>query len=279
MTLLNKLKSISLSFLYKRALQLENNDPKFIAMGMAGSLLFELYGRKWMSKQILNKNNLLFMIGKASSPLDQLKLQKEILLLGESLFNLREIEGIQNVLKMLKNCNVESILAELESGKLLYHRGLNFSYITRNLKKRKDFDIQIMEGPINLFCETKCKIDATIYSKNSYYNSLHKAKQQLPKNSPAIILIKIPYTWAQHEIELREIAATFVIKSKRPLGVVCWYDRWIKVDNTYTLNLTDGFEEHNIKSKIHNSRLIPILPNTQNSPHWKSFEQFANGYL
>jgi len=42
----NKLKNIPLSYLYRRSLELGNNDPKFIALGMSGALLFELYGRE-----------------------------------------------------------------------------------------------------------------------------------------------------------------------------------------------------------------------------------------
>jgi hypothetical protein len=279
MTLHDKLKNISLSSLYRDALDLGNHDAKFIALGMAGSLLFELYGRKWMSERILTQDNLVFLTNESCNSLAEPKLQMQILTVGESLYNLRGIEGIQNVLDKLQKDSVESVIAELESGRLFFHRGLSFKFVTRSLKKREDFDIHIFNGSNEIFCETKCKIESTAFSISSFQNSLHKAKQQLPSNYPAIILIKIPHNWGQHEIELRNISKLFVKKSNRPIGVVCWYERWIQPDNTHSIKLTTGFEEHNIKSKIYNSRLIPFLPDEPYTPHWTSFEKYAVGYL
>lgn len=278
MTLLNNLKNISLSFLYKQALDLSDSDPKLIAVGMAGGLLFELYGAIWMRDQIILRNSSISKISKLNNLLDY-PTQKQILLLGESLYNLRGIKGIQNVLKMLQTGSIEAVVAELESGKLLFHRNLYFAYVTSNQGKRMDFDIHIKDGSNEIYCETKCKIDATVFSISSFHNSLHKAKKQLPRDCPSIILIKVPQNWGKHETELRNISSAFVRKSTRPLCIVCWYEKWVYINEMYSGNITTGFEEHNDKSKIYNSRLIPILPSTQNSPRWKSFEQFANGYL
>ena len=276
----NKLKSISLSYLYRHALELEKNDPKLIALGMSGALLFELYGREWMSKRVLTRKNLFFLTNESSNSLDELKLQNRILTMAEGLYNLREIEGIQNVLERLKNdAEIDSVIAEIESGRFLFHRGLSFKYVTRSLKKRADFDIHIVTGSREIFRETKCKIETTAFSETSFRNSLHKAKQQLPRNCPAVILIKIPYNWAKHESGLKSVAKVFVEKADRPAGVICWFEQWIRVDQIYTMRVITGFEEHNVKSKIQNSQIIPFLPAKPHTPGWISFERFATGYI
>ena len=255
---------------------MENNDSKVIALGMSGALLFELYGREWMSKRILTRKNLSFLVTDSPNLLDELKLQNLILTIAEGLYNLREIEGFQNVLERLKNdAKVDSIIAEIESGRFLFHRGLSFKYVTRSLKKRADFDVHIIDGSSEIFCEIKCKIETTAFSETSFGNSLHKAKQQLPLNCPAIILIKIPDNWAKHESGLRSIARVFVEKADRPVGVVCWFEQWIRVDQVYTMRAIMGFEEHNTKSKIYNSQVIPFLPFNPQTPDWISFERYA----
>lgn len=279
MTLHDTLKSISLSYLYSQALELKNSDPKFIALGMSGALLFKLYGRKWMSKRLLNREFLSFLKDNSPDFFDELKLQNRILTIGEGLYNLRGIEGIQNVLEKLQSESVDSVIAEIESGRFIFHRGLSFRYVTRSLKKRADFDIQIINGSNEIFCETKCKIETTAFSENSFHNSLQKAKQQLPRNCPAIILIKVPHNWLRHEDALKNIARLFVKKRERPIGVVCWFEKWIRVDQVYTMRVITGFEEHNIKSQIYNSNIIPFLPDQSFTPFWIIFERYASGYI
>ena len=279
MTLQDKLKSISLSFLQKEALTLSDSDPKAIAIGMAGGLLFHIFGREWMAKKIFTQKYLASLFDKANDELSEFKFQKQILILSESLYNLRETEGIQNVLDRLKNERIESITAELESGRLLFHRGLNFKFVTTIQKKRNDFDIHIVNGSNEIFCETKCKIESTTFSRNSIINSLSDAKDQLPKDYPAIILIKLPDHWGKFKTDLNEIISTFVNKTYRPLGIICWYDKWDQVDNVNSKNITVGLEAHNDKSKIYNAGIIPFLPSTMDSISWKHFENFAKGYL
>lgn len=275
-----KLKNIPLSYLYRQALDLGKDDPQLMALGMSGALLSDLFGREWMSTRLLTRKNLSFLMTDSPSELDELKLQNRILTLAEGLYNLKEIEGLQNVLERLKNePKVDSVIAEIESGRFLFHRGLFFKYVTRSLRKRADFDIHIIKGAIEIFCETKCKIETTAFSETSFGNSLHRAKQQLPLNRPAIILIKIPYNWANNERGLRRIAQAFVEKADRPVGVVCWFDQWIRVDQIYTMRAIMGFEEHNIKSRIHNSQVIPFLPLKPQTPDWISFERYATGYI
>ena len=279
MTHLEQLKNISLAFLFREALELGENDPKLISIGMAGGLLLKLFGREWMSKRILNPNNLSFLSDNTQNPLEEIKLQKKILVLGECLYNLKEIDGIQFILKNLQNEIIESIIAELECGRLLVHRGLDFFYKPSTLVKRNDFDIIIKNSPTDIFCEAKCKVESTLFSTSTYSDSLHKAKKQLPKDFPAIIMIKLPYFWNNYERELKNTSEMFVTKTKRALGIVCWYDKWFHIDDTYTFNITTGFEVHNIKSKIINCKIVHFLPTTYNSPKWKSFEQFTMGYL
>jgi hypothetical protein len=276
----NKLKNIPLSNLYRKSLELGNNDPKFIALGMSGALLSELYGREWMGTRLLTEKNLSFLTADSPNSLNELKLQNRILTIAEGLYNLSKIAGFQNVLERLKNdANVDSVIAEIESGRFLLHRGLSFKYVTRSLKKRADFDIHIIDGSNELFCEIKCKIETTAFSTASFANSLHKAKQQLPLNWPAIILIKIPDNWAEHEGELRSTAQVIVEKAERPVGVVCWFEQWIQVDETYTMRVIIGFEEHNLRSRILNSKLIPFLPAKPQTPNWMSFERYVAGYI
>lgn len=260
-------------------MELENNDPKFIALGMCGALLFELYGREWMSKRILTQKNMSFLMPGSPSTLDEFRLQNRLLTLAEGLYNLKEIEGFDGILERLKNENIESVIAEIESGRLLRHRRLAFKYVTRTFKKREDFDIHIIDGSNEIFCETKCKIETTGFSETSFRNSLQKAKQQLPLNCPAIILIKIPDKWVKHENKLKRITKVFVEKTERPVGVVCWFEQWIQMDQVFTMRVITGFEEHNTKSEIYNSQIIPFLPVSAQTPYWISFERYATGYI
>jgi hypothetical protein len=277
--LFDKLQNISLSFLYKDALKLGSSESKFIALGMAGSLLHELYGKEWMTKYILNKKNMDTFFNKKLEPIFEAIIQNQILVLGESLYNLRRIEGIINILEKLQNGLIGPIISELESGRLLFQRNLNFKYITRSGQKRKDFDIHVFDNKTDIYCETKCKIESTHFSIPSFQNSLIDAKKQLPLDSPSIILIKIPHNWKGFENELQNFSKSFVEKTNRPLGIVCWQERWETIDSINTLKTITGFEEHNIKSKIINCQSIPFLPTKQETLNWTYFERLASGYL
>jgi hypothetical protein len=268
----HKLKNISLSSLYKEALLF---NPKDIVIGMSGELLHELYGRVWMNDKIISQMPFPFGKKKKADPSDESKLKNQLLVLAESLYNFKNIEGIQNVLENLKHNSLESVMAELESARLLFHKGLDFKFVTNSNKKGADFDIHIVNTPNDIFCEAKSKISTTIFSLKTFDDSLITAKTQFPTDNPALIMIRVPDTWEQHENELKEHSNTFVKNSNMSLGIICWYDKWL----TDTQKVVSGFEVHNDKSKIFNSRLIPFLPTQPQTPRWTQFELFARGYL
>lgn len=270
---------ISLASLFKEGESLGNHDPVFIALGMCGQLLFELFGREWMSTKILTPQNFPSILMDSVLSNEECDMQNRLLTLGENIYNLREIEGIDVLLNKLYRDSVDPIIAELESGRLLYHRGLNFKFVSQSGKKREDFDIRVTNGSLEIFCESKSKKASTNFTEATFINSLHSAKKQLPTQKPGMILIKIPSSWSSYDTQLKIIAKAMVDKTNRPLGIVCWHDKSKSLDKDQTIKYTSGFETHNIQSEVCNSVILPILPNSIHTSNWVQFQKFASGLL
>ncbi|MBS3087758.1 hypothetical protein J4226_04135 [Candidatus Pacearchaeota archaeon] len=123
--------------------------------------------------------------------------------LSERLFNLQNIIGIEDVIKKIKEGNFLSRFAEIEVGTHFYRRGIPFEFIIPSGEKEKDFDI-VINYNTKINCEIKHKIESTELSRKTLMATLKKAKEQMPKNNPSIISIKIPESWTLQK-EISEI--------------------------------------------------------------------------
>jgi hypothetical protein len=275
MSYLDTLNDVYLHDLYQESLlTVPQGNPGEIGIGMGIVLLSKVFGRAWIGKKILTPKAMAFLSDEAADFRDEAKLMNLIQMLGEGLYNLRSISGFDNVLDKLASDNIEAGLAEVESGRMLFHRGLRYQFVDRTGKKRNDYDIRILDDSLAVSCETKCKMEYTKYSSKSFTDALSQAKKQLPLGEPSTILMKIPENWASNEAELKLLSQIVVDKTKRPLGVVCWWENWVRVVRGVDMKGIRGFEIFNENGKTIQNPILPILPKGRSS-NWTDFERFA----
>lgn len=275
--LLHYLNDISLAQLYRSAVDTyEDKHPSVLAISMAMELLFLVFGKEWVFKNVLSASNYNLI---KTDPEKEFSLMNRNLMLAEGLFNLKAIEGISNLLNKAYSDSIDSVIAEIESGRLFLQRGLTFRFVSCSGIKRSDFDIHIFDGDYEVFCETKCRLETSSFSQGSLRNTLDKAKKQLPTNNPAIVLIKTPNNWKESRPLLEKTIYEFVNQTKRPIGVICWSEQWIRITNDERGKFILGIEVHNNQSKLYNAKLIPFLPEISTTPNWTEFGRYASGLL
>ena len=273
----DKLQAIDLHQLHRSAVYSHiESDSGHIAFLMATILLDEFFGREWLQRKILPSEVLKMLLSGAEDFIGESKIKNRTLMLAEGLYNLRNIIGFDNVIEKLAYDEIESALAEIESGRLFSHQGYNFEYINRTGQKGLDFDILMRHGNTYVHCETKRKIDSSKFSPNAFSNTLTKAKKQLPREGSSIILIKTPDSWENNENEMKETAQQFVNKTQRSIGVVCWREKWIRTCDAEYLKHMTGFETYNQLGNTELRSIIPVIPAQPINSNWTEFEKYAD---
>lgn len=116
--------------------------------------------------------------------------------LGEMIFNLQRVSGLDEVLERLRGGDVESAIAELEAGMMLQMAGVAFRYVKRIQQTGFDYDIELFHPNGVLCCvEAKCRIEAANFNLRAVGKRLREATNQLPQLRPGILMIKIPQGW------------------------------------------------------------------------------------
>lgn len=172
--------------------------------------------------------------------------------LAETLFNLQMVEGFYECVERLKTGGpdqIEATMAELEFAKLLYWHNIDFRFVTPEKSasgKNYDFEIRLKSHPI-VCADAKCKLESTDIDADSVRNTLRKGRDQLPKDKPGIIYVKVPQHWFEQPTmaaELETLAKNFLRLTERVV-LVCYYISHLSFEpeNKRTLH-QHAFQEH-----------------------------------
>jgi len=119
---------------------------------------------------------------------------------AETLYNLREVPGLEACIQQLANGKVESACAELDVARMLHVHEIRFRFIVpKKLKRGEDYDFTIVyPDGLEVAADAKCKFESTEIDPKSVLNSLHDARTQLPKGEPGVIFVKVPPPWIEN---------------------------------------------------------------------------------
>jgi hypothetical protein len=152
-----------------------------------------------------------------------------ILNLAEMLFNLQEVEGFGHPLVRIASGQIESSMAELQLGMMLYQAHRKIRYVNSDTNGGRSCDLKIeFENGATSCGEIKCKEDTTDISVETITNSLDDARGQLPKGGDGIIFVKVPQGWAAAatdeqiflRMEIIDAARTFLRNTSRVALIV-----------------------------------------------------------
>jgi hypothetical protein len=114
--------------------------------------------------------------------------------LAEMLLNLQFVGGFRRCLEHLALRQMQSGLAELQIGQVLWSRGVPFRYVEEDEETTVDIVFALPSGA-DAFAEIKCKEADTPYSDATLARALTKARQQIGKGNEGVVFVKVPGAW------------------------------------------------------------------------------------
>jgi hypothetical protein len=143
--------------------------------------------------------------------------------LAELLYNLQNVEGFNSCVERIKTeQKVESGLAELDFGRMLYINDHRFRFISATGIRGSDYDFEITLGKWVICADVKCKLSDKNISKNIIANELAKSRNQLPSDKPGMFFIKVPQHWMEtslYEQLLIQAAVEFLQTTRRVVSI------------------------------------------------------------
>lgn len=262
-----------------------NKERDFYKLGLSTELLRIIVDNEWTNQAVFSEH----MSQPSKTEEDRsffktnsggFRWQERVRRLAERIFNLQNIENIEDIITKIKEGNLTSRFAELEIGTTFYRRDIPFKFVKPQGKKGFDFDIVINTNPpVN--CEVKHKIESTQISAKTISKSLNKAKLQLPKEEPALIGLKIPEEWTQSKETVKILNETFnkfFENNKNIIAIlVRWESRNLKHDGLFFWMYKLEINKNSNKITKTNAELLKKIESEPSK--WIDFESVLNECL
>jgi hypothetical protein len=186
-------------------------------------ILEYVFGFKWVERHILDEPKNGFLARVLGSEGGSSVVVHRVRDLAELVLNLMPVRGVEAPLDLLSGGAIEPGYAELEVGKLLLTRGIEFRFIWPSGVKGESFDLEVtFPNGVPVCADTKCKAETEVFSKNGMLNTLNGArKRNLPKGYPGMVVVKIPQVWHESSEIMAAVLAVcneFLRDTKR---IVC----------------------------------------------------------
>jgi hypothetical protein len=247
----------------------------FKIYGLAIAILRYYFGNEWtdqnasafFEKKVLSANRKGRIFLRTENPVaeDYFRHELRIFQLAELVFNLQNVDGIDERVTAIKKGDLEPTYGELECAAQIMKANLLFSFVKRSMGRGKDFDIVITPNSgTNINCEMKVTTEEKDLSKNTILDKFKKARKQLPKERPGIIFLKIPESWAKQsnaETMLNESLSEFLRNTNRVVAIVLrWEELTVDINKPKSAILKTLFRiEPNRRSKFYNLEIENIL--------------------
>jgi hypothetical protein len=192
-----------------------NLAPEYLRDDTARSFVISIgiikhyFGEEWLARHVSPENPAPGFLRTYAGRDERAQLSLfRVIDFAELLFNLQEIDGFDYCIEQMRQGNIEGTYAELDFGRMLRASNIEFRFVVRSGVKGSDYDIEItLSDGLKLCADAKCKIETTEFSEQTVRNSLKRAVDQMPKNQPGIIFLKVPSSWFNELPAARELLA------------------------------------------------------------------------
>jgi hypothetical protein len=155
-----------------------------------------------------------------------------ILDFAETLFNLQHVEGFDDRVEYMRTNDPEATFAEFDFGRLLYVHDVDFEFVKPQFVAGQDYDYRIRYADGRTACaDAKCRLESGDMLPKAVRNALEKARSQnLPKDAPGIIFVKLPESWLRNEVArqgLLDVAREFLRRTERVVSIVLYVSLFI----------------------------------------------------
>jgi hypothetical protein len=126
-----------------------------------------------------------------------------LLLLGQSLFEMRSHPGFPEFCRRLKDRDLisQSVAFELIATERFCRSGFYLHARPEVGIKKEDFDFTAVRESVSINVEVTA-LTTDSFKENTVMNALNQKRQQLPADKPAIIFCNFPESWAGEGIDL-----------------------------------------------------------------------------
>jgi hypothetical protein len=177
--------------------------------------------------------------------------------------------------------DLESALGEMECAALLAHPNLNFRFVTPTGFKGRDYEVEVMTSANRIVCsEIKTKSEKTSLGAKTLGSTLGKARKQLPKNHPGLVLVRIPKEWVEQQ-DIQTVVGDEVAKlfkhSHRIVAVILLWEEWNQTAEGWHLIVSRFKVYPNKKSTLYQTDIDDLLAGIGRgmNPTWISFHAFV----
>ncbi len=251
-------------------------------------VIYRFLGRDWVERRVLRQgsqigagikpanNSTEFMELNFTSGDERRELSSlRVFDLAELLINLQMVEGFDECVERMRTGNdeqIEATYAELQFAKLLYVHDYNFRIVVSSGVRTADYDFEMSLPSHPVVCiDAKCKIESRDIDPASVRGTLNKGRQQLPRDKPGIIFVKVPQHWfdqAGMTEELRRVASEF-LRGTGSIVSVKYYISHVSFANQQTLHQHAFDEINNPRNRFPPQRNWDLFRGFRVPPEWK----------
>jgi hypothetical protein len=213
-----------------------NNERTFVAMAMSGVFLSRIFGEDWVRKRLvlndqpdpwmLNGNDAWLATHSESPPdLRRATYSSRVVRLADAIFTIvGKVDGFERLRqRFLTRNDTRSSFLEAEIASLLVHNGCSVSVIGESGVRGQDFDILATVRGTQVSVEVSA-ITGGKLSINTVLNKLNNKRDQVPRDRPAVLYVRLPDMWMQNDkigfLVLSAAVRRFMMKSKRINAIV-----------------------------------------------------------
>lgn len=265
-------------------------DEVFITYGLATEVLRFFFGNKWTNENVFdmhksispeNRAGRKFLKTESKEPEEQFRHMQRVTTLAEIVFNLQGIEGLKERIIRMHNHDLEATLGELECAALLAVPEFNFRFVTPTGVKGKDYDGEIVTSASRIVCcEIKARSEQTNPTQQTLWNTFEHARKQLPKDKPAMILVKIPEDWLKKP-DISSIVETAIDRifrqSNRIVAFVFTWEEWYSAPGDSKLIVPRIRPYSNKRTNLYGSDIDVVLSliGRSGNPGWIQLQRFV----
>jgi hypothetical protein len=217
------------------------------AMFGAILLLKKVMGREWVQQHVtpeIERPKDPFFRQKFSTPEEQSEWSYRILCLANLFYELVDVPGLQGRIADLRTKSIEQVVFELRMAERLIESGHHVHFVVPKNTKGTDYDLDVWIAKQRVAVEVKCKQDDTPFSDGTLRSTFAKARSQLPKELPGVLMMKLPRPWFEDETireELWKAVTGFLWNTQRVNVVIAYYDYLRPATATQSLRHESAF--------------------------------------
>ncbi len=267
-----------------------SDEPRleFLQYGLSTEVLRFFFGNAWTNENVFpmhtevsrcHRNGREFLLTEAENPESRFRHLQRVTSLAETVFNLQNIEGMHERISLMDKHDLEAAFGEFECAALLAHPDLKFRFITPCGIRGQDYEGELQTSANrSVCCEMKAKSEKTAAGTDALWRTLEKARRQLPKTRPSMILVKVPERWIVPTISTVVDAAVNRLfrQSNRVVAVVLTWEEYHFTSQAGNFMLKKWRPYPNTKSRLFGSdieKLLDCLGEFSNCT-WLSFRDF-----